>query len=219
MSKVKDSFFGGAEKRAGRKRAEAQRRAARLTAEQLAQTEKEFAPFLSQQAGPSLQLQQALSGALGQEAQSQAFQQFQESPGVQFAREQGLRLIGSGAGAIGGLGGGERLRELTKFSQGLALQDLGNQFNRLGVTSAGEQALISRQQQATANLANIRSGLGAQQGAAIIGEGQAQAAGIVGQAAGLRGGFQQLGNAAVGAIGAPAGTSRLAGAIKGVFGD
>jgi hypothetical protein len=43
--KVKDSFFGGAEKRAGKKAARAQEAAGRLSAAQLKQTEEEFAPF------------------------------------------------------------------------------------------------------------------------------------------------------------------------------
>jgi len=96
-------------------------------------------PFF-QEAVPAFQLQSAISGARGPEAQAEAFQQFQESPGTQFLREQGLRLIDTGAGATGGLGGGERLRELTKFSQGLALQDQERQFNQLGVVSGQGQA-------------------------------------------------------------------------------
>jgi hypothetical protein len=195
MSKVKDTFFGGAEKKAGKAQQEAAREAARLTKEQFEDVKVRLDPFISgaiggvdntariqeldqqiqrlqsfsggggflgglagqagsaqlQQLiaerdqlvsesgqGGSFQIQQALSGALGPEAQGLAFEQFQESPGVEFLRNQGLRLIESGAGATGGLGGGDRLRALTEFSQGLALQDLSNQFNRLGaVTGTG----------------------------------------------------------------------------------
>jgi hypothetical protein len=190
--KVKDTFFGGAEKDAAKAQAKAQAAAAGLTAERLVETEAQVSPFISQEAGPSLQAQQALSGALGPEAQAQAFANFQEDPGTEFLREQGLRLVTSGAGVSGNLGGGERLRELTKFSQGLALQDLGNRFNRLGATSAGEQALTARQQAAATNLGSLRSGLTAQQSSAIIGEGQAKAEGLVASAAGLRGGITQL---------------------------
>jgi len=96
-------------------------------------------PFF-QEAVPAIQLQAAISGARGPEAQREAFEQFQEGPGTEFLREQGLRLINTGAAATGGLGGGQRLRELTQFSQGLALQDLSNQFNRLGVVSGQGQA-------------------------------------------------------------------------------
>jgi hypothetical protein len=179
--KVKDTFFGGAEKDAAKAQAKAQAAAAGLTAERLAETEAQVTPFISQEAGPSLQAQQALSGALGPEAQAEAFANFQEDPGTEF-------------------------RELTKFSQGLALQDLSNRFNQLGATSAGEQALTARQQAAATNLGSIRSGLTAQQSGAIVGEGQAKAEGLVASAAGLRGGITQLAaaNEAVSGGGGPA---------------
>jgi len=213
MSKVKDTFFGGAEKKAAKDVRRANEAAGRLTAAQLAQTEEEFQPFANQEAGLSLQKQQALSGALGPDAQAEAFAAFEESPGVQFAREQGLRGVESEAAVTGGLGGGQRLRELTKFSQGLALQDFRNQFNQLGATSAGEQAIVGREQQAVTNLANIRAGLGAQQGQAIIGAGQAKGSGRVAQAAGLRAGLTQVAGAVSGGM-----TGGLSGALKGGFG-
>jgi len=214
MSKVKDTFFGGAEKDAAKAAAKAQAAAAGLTAERLAETEAQVTPFISQEAGPSLQAQQALSGALGPEAQAEAFANFQEDPGTEFLREQGLRLVTSGAGVSGNLGGGERLRELTKFSQGLALQDLGNRFNRLGATSAGEQALTAQQQAAATNLGSLRSGLTAQQSGAIVGEGEAKAEGIVSSAAGLRGGLTQL----AGGVAGFGGGGGISGAFQGAFG-
>ncbi len=129
--------------KAGRETREVQQQAA---AASLAELRRQFdigqerlEPFF-QEAVPAIQLQAAISGARGPEAQAQAFQQFQESPGTQFLREQGLRLIDTGAAATGGLGGGERLRELTQFSQGLALQDLQGQFGRLGAVSGQGQA-------------------------------------------------------------------------------
>lgn len=200
MSFVEDTFFGGAERKAGRDERKAQERAGLLTAEQLAQTEEEFVPFTTQQAGLSLQKQQALSGALGPEAQAQAFQEFQDDPGTEFLREQGLRGVESEAAVRGGLGGGDRLRELTKFSQGLALQQLSSRFNRLGATASGEEAVISRRQQATGNLANLRAGFGTQEANTIIGAGQARGAGRTGQAAGARAGLQQVAGGIAGGL-------------------
>jgi hypothetical protein len=150
-------------------------------------------------------LQQAFSGALGPEAQGQAFQQFQESPGTQFLREQGLRGIEAGAGARGGLGGGERLRELTRFSQGLALQDFGSQFNRLGaVTGTGLSAaqalggVSGTSSAAQAGLLGRAAGAGA---LGTLGAQQAQSQGIqqlVGQLPGLVDAFKPSSTAAVG---------------------
>jgi hypothetical protein len=291
MSKVIDTFFGGAEKKAGRDIRRGQEAAGRLTAAQLAQTEEEFAPFINQQAGQSLNAQRILLGLGGtpqvdpnagrrqelqsqidsllsqeragsrseglskffgqdvfkegsqpvsntaeiqklqeelnalpefdanaqgtaREQQAQAFQNFAESPGVQFAREQGLRGIESESAVTGGLGGGQRLRELTRFSQGLALQDFSNQFNRLGATSQGEQALIGRQQAAQTGLASLRAGFGAQQAGTLIGAGQARGEGRVAQAAGLRTGITQLANIGQGAI-----TGGASGALQGFTGN
>lgn len=213
MSKIKDVFFGGAEKKAGKEIQRANLEAAGLTASQLAQTEQEFQPFLNQEAGPSLQAQQALSGALGPEAQAQAFADFQEDPGTQFLREQGLRLIDSGAAVTGGVGGGERLRELTKFSQGLALQDLSNRFNRLGVTAGGEEGVIARQQQAAGTLGGLRLASTGQQTGLITGAAAGKAASITGSAAGLRAGVKQVAGAIVGGQ-----TGGFTGALEGGFG-
>ena len=184
MSTVKDTFFGGAEKKAGKAQAEAAQAAARLTKEQFEDVKARLDPFIDPGA-PALQQQAAFSGALGPEAQAAAFQQFQESPGTQFLREQGLRGIETGAAATGGLGGGERLRELTRFSQGLALQDFGNQFNRLGaVTGAGLSAAQA--------LGGVSGTAAAGQSQALQAAGAAKAGGIVGQAAGLREGVTGL---------------------------
>lgn len=190
--KVKNTFFGGDEKRAAKKAARAQEAAGRLSAEQLAQTEEEFAPFVAQESGQSLRAQQALLGLQGQEAQQQAFSALEESPGQRFIRQRQQRALLRNAGAIGGLGGGNIRTALQEQAAGFAQQDLQNQFNRLGITSAGEQAVQGRQQQAVTNLANIRAGLGAQQGAALIGAGQARASGILAQGAGFRSGVTQV---------------------------
>lgn len=186
MGFVKDTFFGGAEKKAGKAQAEAARAGARLTAEQFQEVKGLALPFVEPGA-PALQQQAAISGALGPEAQAQAFQQFQEDPGTQFLREQGLRLIGSGAAATGQLGGGERLRELTRFSQGLALQDLSSRFGRLGEVAGTGIAGVGTIAGAGAAAAGIQS-------QALQAAGQAQAAGITGQAAGIRGGLLGIGS-------------------------
>lgn len=134
----------------------------------------------------SFDLLAAQSGALGPEAQAQAFQQFQESPGTAFLREQGLRQLGSGAAAQGGgTRGGDFSRDLSRFNQGLALQDLTRQQGVLqglggqGLQAAGQIGQLRGQQ------AGLESGL-------IGNLGQA-GAGLFGQQAGQLGNLGQFG--------------------------
>lgn len=134
----------------------------------------------------ALQQQLALSGALGQDAFNQAYQ---ESPQMAFLREQGMRANLAGAAATGGLGGGNVQKELQRFGQGLASQGLQQQIANLGalsgqglgasgsaatiatqggsnlanLASAEAQARLQARTQEGANLANIASALGGQQ--------------------------------------------------------
>ena len=122
-----------------------------------------FDPY-AQAGTTALQQQLALSGALGQEAFNQAYQ---ESPQMAFLREQGMRANLSGAAATGGLGGGNVQRELQRFGQGLAAQGLQQQIENLGALSGqGFNAATNASNVATTggtNLANIASQLGANQ--------------------------------------------------------
>jgi len=205
MTKIKDTFFGGAEKKAGRAIQQAGRESAASTRELFGETKEQLLPFI-QGGTPAFEQQQALSGALGPEAQAEAFANFQEDPGTEFLREQGLRLIESGAGLSGNLGGGDRLREITKFSQGLALQNLGSRFNQLGaVTGTGLTAAQA--------LGGVSGGAASGISQALQAAGAGKAAGITGSAAGLRGGIQQVAGAVAGGA-----TGGGLGALQGGFG-
>lgn len=104
-----------------------------------------------QQAGTTaLQQELALSGALGRDAFNQAYQ---ESPYVQFLREQGERSTLAGAAATGGLGGGRVQQELVRFGQGLASQGLQQQIQNL-------RSLSGQGLQAAGAGADIQTGMG-----------------------------------------------------------
>ena len=131
---------------------------------------------------------------------------FQESPGYQFALDQGVNAIDHAAGARGMLNSGSRLRELTRFGTGLANQEYNNwrsslsQLAQMGVGAATGSAGIAQQGGNTAaalaaqganNAANITmQGAGAS-APYTAGAGQAQAAGTVGQANSIMGGINQ----------------------------
>ena len=82
-------------------------------------------PFQADDPTKALNLLRAITGALGPEAQEQAFSGVEEGPGIGFLREQGTRQINR-SGAVGGT----RLAELQMLSNNLATQDLNNQISR-----------------------------------------------------------------------------------------
>lgn len=129
------------------------------------------------EAVPAFQLQSALSGAQGADAQRRALEGRQETPGAAFQREQGLRMLESGAAVSGGLGGGDRLRSLSRFGVDLASRDLSNQFGRLGIVSgAGQGAgteLVGLGSRFAGNIAGIGTA-GAQGQINAIQQGQQQ---------------------------------------------
>jgi len=130
-----------------------------------------------QQAG---QQQAALSGALGPEAQQQAFQAFNQSPGQQFQVEQGRQAVLRSAAATQGLGGGNVLRELNRQGIGQAQQFFQQGFNNLGqVAGRGFQGATTQagiQERGGANLANL-----ALQGGVLPAQAVGTAAGQVAQ--------------------------------------
>lgn len=135
------------------------------------------------------QLQAAQSGALGPQAQAQAFANFQESPGQAFLREQAERGTTRNAAAIGGLGGGRVRQELQRQAMGLAQQDFGNQFDRLG-------ALSNVGLQAGSQISGLTGQLGSNllgQLGSLAGQGANITGNLGGQVMNQLGGSQQLG--------------------------
>lgn len=106
------------------------------------------------------QLQAALSGTLGQDAQRQAYANFQASPGQEWLQQQGERAVTRNAAALGGLGGGNVMQELQRQGQGLAAQDFNNYFQRIGMV--GDRGFAGATQAAGfgPQEASIQSGLG-----------------------------------------------------------
>ena len=138
------------------------------------------------------QRQAALSGTLGQEAFDQALI---NNPAMNFLREQGEQSIINQAAATGGLGGGNVQRELARFGQGLASQDLQNQIanqqalSEQGLRAAGQQGqFLSQAGQQQGNLASLNAQLANQTNLANAANrlsAAGQAAGLLGQGAGI----------------------------------
>ena len=127
--------------------------------------EQGFQPYMAGGAAAQSQLE-ALSGARGQEAFQQAYQ---ESPYIQFLREQGMRANLAGAAATGGLGGGNVQKELARFGQGLASQGLQQQIQNLQQLSGqGLQATQGAGQYAAGGAGQL-AGLEQAQGTQALG--------------------------------------------------
>ena len=135
----------------------------------LGQGQQFFQPYVDA-GSQALGVQSALSGAQGQGAFDQAYV---ESPYIRFLQEQGDRSVTRNAAALGGLGGGNVQRELTRFGQGLAGQGIQQQIGNLqNLSSMGMQgadasarmmaAQAQAQQAAGGQLAN-QSNIAAQQ--------------------------------------------------------
>ena len=121
------------------------------------------APF-TKAGGQAFDIQAALPGAQGADAQGRAFENFQASPGQEFLVGEAERALLRNQGAIGGLGGGNVRRALQENAIGLASQDFANQFSRLGeiagrgATFSGAQA--GREFTTGAGLAELTAGIG-----------------------------------------------------------
>lgn len=63
------------------------------------------------------------------------------SPGYQFRLDEGTRAVENSAAAKGQLMSGGTLKDLTRFAQGTAAADYGDQFNRyMAIAGGGQQA-------------------------------------------------------------------------------
>ena len=93
----------------------------------------------------ALSQQQALLGLSGVDAQQQAFDQFNESPGQAFLRKRGQKALLANASATGGLGGGNVKSALQQQGIGFAQQQLNNQMAQLsGISGTGQSTAVTQ---------------------------------------------------------------------------
>jgi len=162
-------------------------------------------------------LQANLLGANGPAAQAAAMQQFQDSPGQDFLREEQERAVLRNSAATGGTQGGAVLEELqrrafgragTAFNDrisqlgGLGSQGLTASQGQAGIMSDAGRALSGLAERGSSNIANTRLGVAGQQadiqgdlsGLMERGAGNLATAGlnVAGQQAGIRGDLSGL---------------------------
>jgi len=151
----------------------AARRAEALAAKKSEEAKVRLNPFIKTGTQAS-DMQAAFSGALGPEAQAQAYADFKSSPGQVYLRKQGMKNLDNTYSASG-VGGGTRLKAITAFNQDLAMTDFQNNFNRLQkVTDTGLSA--------AGTLSGREVQFNQAQAAPIIAAGNAAASGALGRA-------------------------------------
>lgn len=158
MSFIVDTFFGGAEKKAGKQRAAGITEGVAEQRRQFDLTRQDFAPGIERGNLAGDRLSEFL-GLRGAEAEQAALAGFTESPGQAFLRERGERSLLRNSAAIGGLGGGNVRTALQEQGIGLAGQFLGERKDRLaglagqGLGAVGQQAVVGGN--ISSNIANL----------------------------------------------------------------
>ena len=151
------------------------------------QTQGNMQPYMDAGAN-SLQQQQALSGALGPEAQQAAYDSVQNSAGFQSALNQGETSLLQNASATGGIRGGNTAGAMAQYAPQLLNQAIDQRYSQLGgLTQMGQASAAGIGAQGM-NMANSVGGkladMGQQQASSIMGQYNAQR-GFIGDVAGL----------------------------------
>lgn len=105
---------------------------------------------------------------------SQDYSAFYKSPDYQFAYDEGLRATNAGLAARGLSNSGRAMKELTRYGQGMASQQLGTYLNRLA-------SLAGVGQTATTTTAQLGANAATNIGAAQQNAGDARASGYLAQ--------------------------------------
>ena len=120
---------------------------------------------------------------------------FKADPSYAFRMSEGMKALERSAAARGGLLSGATLKGIQRYGQDLASTEFQNAFNRFQAERAGTlnpfQALAGTAQSSANVLGQQAGALGQQLGSNIIGAGNAQAAGTIGQANAIASGVGQ----------------------------
>src|ERR1700682_4879619 len=124
---------------------------------------------------------------------------FQASPAYNFNLQQGQQAIDKAANARGNLYAPQTLQDISKYSQGVASNEFQNAFSNYNTTQNSIFSRLSGMagsgQNAAANLGGFAGQVGGQIGCNMIGAGNAQAAGTIGQANAISGAGSGIYNA------------------------
>ena len=164
----------GASLYASNQQAESAAQALAFQKQQYADSQKKIAPYLQQGQSALGYLNRLNNGDMSK---------FYTSPDYNFRLNQGLNTLQNSAAARGGLLSGNAMRAISDYGQNTAASEFGNYWNRMFQQSQMGQNAAVGQGSLGANYAGMV-------GNTMMGQGQANASGVVGAANSLNGGFQ-----------------------------
>jgi hypothetical protein len=113
---------------------------------------------------PALSKLMALNGLSGGQAQQDAYAAFQETPGYQFRRDQGIGAANRSAASRGTSLSGRTLMDLGRFGDGMAAQEYDNYYSRLGSLYGSQLGTAGQVSSNYTGAANNLSGIAGQMG-------------------------------------------------------
>ena len=152
LSSLVGGIFG---KKSAKKAARAQAAAAAQARADMLAGQQHASDLLSPAANykPSLMRLHDLLGLNGGQSQQDAYGAFRDTPGYQFALQQGQEGLNRTAAAHGGAMSGRTIADSIKFNQGMADQNFGQYYGRLN-------DMFGTQLGAAENLAGVYSNTG-----------------------------------------------------------
>jgi hypothetical protein len=137
---------------------------------------------------------------------------FQQSPGYQFAKQQGIGAATNATAGRGGMGG-NTLKALTQFGTGIANQDYYNYLNALNSAWGGLTGALGGISNLGENAAAKTGAFGADVASSIggntIGAGNAQAAGTIGSTNAITGGVNNSLQSLIAGLNSPNGSNLI----------
>jgi hypothetical protein len=172
---VGDLFGGGAERDAANAEVAGRREAIGEARRQFDLNRADLAPRIEAEQSALEQLLRFL-GVRGADAEREAIEGFQESPGQAFLRKRQERALVRNASATGGLRGGNILTALQEQANDIASTQLGDRMSRLAGVASGNTAVAGANigTNLTNSIMNQHTGIGTARATGIRGEADAR---------------------------------------------
>lgn len=196
------SSQASAEKQAANTSAAASNEAVNTQLQMYNQTASNLSPFLNAGTGtlPNLQSLLAPGGpigtllGLGPNGSAGENAALQNTPGYQFAVQQGGQALDRSAAARGTVLSGGQLKDAETFGQGLASQLYGTTLSQLGTYAGQLGSVVNTGENAGANVGNAGTATGGQVGTSLLTGANQQAGSIAGAGTATASGYTSAAN-------------------------